>query len=404
MAINEMAQFESVKTKIQETFEILIVKLIARRDSLFEILSNLKQEFEFQEKNRKAAIEELLKTQQHLDQFTQKVNTNIPIHLKATQVYQQALEDLINPRIKTVPLFNCPRHQSLLSLISEFGEVLDCGVPNYSIKSEPTLTAGKKGKGDNELDATGLVIDAANKQIYLADNGNSRIQVVSFEGQFVKSFGMGVLERPYGIAETEEDILVTDTSHHSLFQFSKKDMKQKNQTGTRGDKEGQLNFPHGLSIDTKGNVFVADSWNHRLSVFSRELEFKKCFGTGQLHLPRDVKLTQECVVVLDSSPICVHFFSRNGTLLSSCISQGMGQDCWVYSPQFFCLDVAENIIISDTNHHAIKIFSRNGQHIHTVGKEGMERGELSKPFGISISPLGTIFVVSHNVNFPLQSF
>ena len=50
-------------------------------------------------------------------------------------------------------------------------------VADYSKKLEPTLTAGKKGKGVKDLDAAGLSIDETNKLIYLADCGNSRIQV-----------------------------------------------------------------------------------------------------------------------------------------------------------------------------------------------------------------------------------
>ena len=280
----------------------------------------------------------------------------------------------------------------------------DCEVPDYSKKLNPTVTAGKKGKGVNELDAIGLSIDETNELIYIADFNNSRVQVMSFKGKFVTSFGQEILKGPWGIAVTGEDILVTDTSLHSLFLFDRKSLKLKNRTGNKGKEEGELNSPSGLSIDTNGDVFVADSGNSRISIFSKALEFKNLFGTGQLRSPQDVKLTNECVVVLDWSPNCINFFSRNGTLLSSCISQGDGQDCSIGYPWFFCLDPAENIIISDTYKHAIKIFSKSGQRIHTIGKKGNGKGELIKPYGICISQLGTIFVVSGNPNYFMQCF
>ena len=282
--------------------------------------------------------------------------------------------------------------------------MLEWEVPDYSKKLNPTLTAGKKGKGVNELDAIGLSIDETNELIYIADCGNSRVQVVSFKGKFVASFGQEVLKSPWGIAVTGEDILVTDIALHSLFLFDRKSMKFKKRTGTKGEEEGELNMPIGLCIDTNGDVFVADCLNSRISIFSKALEFKNLFGTGQLRLPQDVKLTNECVVVLDRSQKCIHFFSRNGTLLSSCISQGEGQDCSVEYPWFFCLDPAENIIISDTDSHAIKIFSKSGQRIHTIGKEGNGKGEFIGSCGICISQLGTIFVVSGNPNYSMQCF
>ena len=76
----------------------------------------------------------------------------------------------------------------------------------------------------------------------------------------------------------------------------------------------------------------------------------------------------------------------------------------VYSPQFFCLDPAENILITNCNRHNINILSPSGQLMHTIGKEGHGRGELFYPFGICLSQTGTIFVVSHSDNFCLQSF
>ena len=402
--INPFAQFDAVATKILQTFDPLIGQLIARRDALLRKLSQLREDYATKETTRKAAIQELETTRQQLQQMSLKVNKNIPIHQKATELYQQGLEDLVTPTRLPIPLFSCPTLQTLWTLVSEFGEVSEWEVPDYSKKLNPTVTAGKKGKGVNELEATGLSIDETNELIYLADNNNSRVQVVSFEGKFVTSFGQEVFKRPCGIAVTGEDILVTDTSHHSLFLFDKKSMKLKNRNGTKGKEEGQLHNPCGLSIDTNGDVFVADCLNNRISIFSKALEFKNWFGTEQLDLPLDVKLTNECVVVLDWSQSCINFFSRNGTLLSSCISLGGGQNCSVEYPWFFCLDPAENIIISDTDRHAIKIFSKSGQRIHTIGKEGNRKGEFINPYGICISQLGTIFVVSDNPNYSMQCF
>ena len=39
--------------------------------------------------------------------------------------------------------------------------------------------------------------------------------------------------------------------------------------GGWGSNEGQLLIPHELSVDWNGDVFVADSCNHRVSVFSK---------------------------------------------------------------------------------------------------------------------------------------
>ena len=104
------------------------------------------------------------------------------------------------------------------------------------------MAVGKVGTADNELSATGLVIDELNQLIYIADHDNSRIQVVSFAGNFLKRFGQLILKSPHGIAVTEENVFVTDNT--LLLQFRKKDYKLMKRTGTEGLNSGQLNYPN----------------------------------------------------------------------------------------------------------------------------------------------------------------
>ena len=121
---------------------------------------------------------------------------------------------------------------------------------------------------------------------------------------------------------TEDNVFVTDCTLHALLQFGKKDYKLVRRTVTYGGREGQLYNPRGLCTDYNGDVYVADSSNHRVSVFSKDLNFLIHLGTQQLEFPRDVKVTSNSVVVLDYSPNCIHFFLRSGDLLRSCVTRG----------------------------------------------------------------------------------
>ena len=274
---------------------------------------------------------------------------------------------------------------------------------DYSLKKQPVLAVGEDGSADNELNCpAGLALDEVNQLIYIVDWKNSRIQVVSFEGKFLKRFGQDILKEPWGIAVTADNVFVTDEDLHALLQFRKKDCKLVRRTGTEGAGEGQLCLPHGLCSDYNGDVYVADFGNDRVSVFSKQLQFKKCLASQQLNSPVDVKVTPDSVVILDWSPNCIHFYSRSGDLLRSCVTHG--EDGTVYHPWFFCLDVAGNILIADIMRHDVKILSPSGHLIHEIGKEGYGRGEFSYPCGICLSELGTIFVISWNGNFGLQLF
>ena len=320
LPFNNLKQFDTVSTQILQTFQTLINQLIARRDALLHKLSQLREDYTNKETTRLEAIRELEKTRKQLEEMSLKVNKNIPIHQQATRMYQEGLDNLQTPTKLPHPLFQCQTLKTLQSAVSEFGDVIEYEVPNYSLKKEPILTAGKKGKGEKELNAVGLFFDEDTQQIYIADWGNDRVQVVSLQGEFITRFGQDVLQRPRGISVNKDHIFVTDAVHHSLFKFCKDTLQLLN--STKGSEELQLNQPLGLCIDINGDVYVVDWFNHRIVIFSTNLQFKSTFGTHKLIFPQDVKLTPDCVVVLDWSPKCVHLFSRDADYLSSCISQG----------------------------------------------------------------------------------
>ena len=400
-----ITQFDTVATQIHQTFDPLMAQLIARRDALLLKLSQLRQEYSDKETTRRAAIEELEETQQQMMELSLKVNINLQIHQQATALYKQGLKQLETATKLPYPIFICPKLQELQSIITEFGEVREWEVPDYSLKKVPVVTAGKRGIGDNELNAAGIAIDEDNKHIFIADCDNNRVQIVSFEGRFLTRFGQDTLKMPWGITVSTEHVFITDIRLHALLQFDRNSYELVMRTGTKGSEDGRFNSPQGLCIDYNGDVLVADNGNNRVSVLSKDLLFISNIGIGKLKEPTDVKLTPDSVVVvLDWSPKCVHFYSKNGHLLNSCISQGQGTDCLVYHPRFFCLDLAGNKMISDYGNDRIKIFSQFEQMIHTIGRRGKGIGEFIEPYGICISKLGIIFVLSENPNFSIQCF
>ena len=388
-----MAHFDRVAAKIEITFNQLIAQLIGRKEALLRKVLQLREDFHNKESARKEAIPELEKTQQHMTQLSLKANLNIPIHQQASQAYEQGMQGLATPT-KLPPLFfHCPTRDRLVALIEKFGEVLE-GV-NYVEKKEPILTAEKKGSGDGEFDARGLALDEVEQVIYIADMGNSRVQMFSFQAEFIRKFGENVFKKPWGITLTEDHILVTDVSLHSLLRFNKKTLQLTDRVGGKGSEEGNLDMPRGVAVDTNGDVYIVDNGNRRVSIFSKQLQFLSCIGQGKLDYPLDVKLTAESVVVLDWSEKCLHFFSRNGDLLSSCVTHGYKQECIVFHPFFFCLDKDGNFIISDRDHSQIRIVSRSGELIHSIGSK------IKYPRGVAISETGTIYLA---LSYVLQAF
>ena len=400
-----ISHFDRIAALIQQTFNVLIDQLIKRRDTLCQEVAQLRDDFHNKESARVAAIEELEKTQNQMQQMSLKSNINLPVQEQAVIVFKEAKQKLCVPTPLPNLSFSCPTLSLLQSQIEQFGEVVQLKAPKYSEKKQPILrSAGKYGKGEKELDGRGLALDEVNEKVYIADFNNHRVQVLSFQGEFLSHFGEEVLSLPWGISVTDDYIFVTDIRSHTLFQFCKNSHQLLNRAGGKGWNEGQLSNPMGLSVDSNGDVFVADESNNRVSVFSNLLHYKHTIGQGSLSDPQDVKLTTDKVVVLDSSPNCIHFFSRSGDLLTSCVSQGKGPECLVCGPCFICLDCEQNLLVSDWGHHVIKILSNSGELLHTIGKKGGKKGEFIAPFGIAVAKSGILFVLSRNPNHSMQLF
>eukprot|EP00800_Vazella_pourtalesii_P020881 TRINITY_DN756_c0_g1_i4.p1 TRINITY_DN756_c0_g1~~TRINITY_DN756_c0_g1_i4.p1 ORF type:complete len:216 (-),score=43.09 TRINITY_DN756_c0_g1_i4:95-742(-) len=209
---------------------------------------------------------------------------------------------------------------------------------------------------------------------------------------------------PHGIALHRDNIYVTDYWTHAVLHFKMK--QQIRHVATfgrgRGSSDKQLNYPLGLTVSTDGDVFVADCDNHRIKILDPSLRFKRHVTHQSMKKPRDVKLTRdEMYVLCDDSP-CVRVFSHAGEMTRSLVTRGDGMQ--VSDAYFFCLDAQQNLLISDYGAHNVKIFSKDGTCLHTVGQEGHGRGMLYQPRGVALTKDLNLVIVSNNKNFRLQIF
>ena len=84
--------------------------------------------------------------------------------------------------------------------------------------------------------------------------------------------------RPTDIAwDAAGDIFISDGYGNSRVVKYDKNGKYIASVGTKGNAPGQLNLPHGIAADAKGNVYVADRTNRRIQVFDNDLTFKAIY-------------------------------------------------------------------------------------------------------------------------------
>ena len=91
------------------------------------------------------------------------------------------------------------------------------------------------------------------RNIYVADTGNSRIQKFTHEGQFLSSWGTngnedGQLLSPVGIAIYENNVYVVDEKQYTVQKFDN-DGNFILKWGGLGNENGEFNKPQGITIE-----------------------------------------------------------------------------------------------------------------------------------------------------------
>ena len=77
----------------------------------------------------------------------------------------------------------------------------------------------------------------------------------------------------------------------------------------------------------------------------------------------------------------------------------------LYTPDSKATLYAElNLPISDNGAHGVKMFSKDRTYLHSVGREGYERGILDRLKGCTLTKDLNLVTVFENIRFGLQIF
>ena len=395
---------DPVELEINQLFDHLIVCLNQRRVALLTTYRDTRAQITARPIARARKEQELIGLKTDTEARLQ-MNELRETQERILAEIEQTLAEVRVPQPETRAVFrgNCGHLEQVIAGVGEVVEEVPV-VPRYE-EMRPIVAVGKEGQAPGELmNPWGVAIDENTNLIYIAEGFDScRVSIFSETGEFINTFTHQDMREPHGIAIHRDNLYVTDDGVHAVFQFKiEVDMRLVAKLGSKGSGMGQFYSPRGLTVSTNGDVFVTDWNNHRIQILDDSLHFQREITHQTMEYPWDVKLTPDEVYVLCYVSPCILVFSHAGEKLRQLITRGIGMQ--IGDAHFFCLDRNQNLLFSNWWNNEVRIFSKEGTHLHTIGEHGHEVGMLFHPRGIVLTKNIKLIIVSKNYNYKLQIF
>ena len=217
------------------------------------------------------------------------------------------------------------------------------------------------------------------------------------------------LNKPHGIAANEQgEVYVADTGNHRIVKLYNPghNLIFNKSIGEKGAAAGQFNEPLGVALDSGGELYVTDSRNNRVQVFSTDLQLIDQWGEpgkspGQLTLP-------DGIAVIDKNEQWNYYREEYVVIIDldhSRIQQftpdgkflsGITSSQFGYPDGFLAyaaLDYYNNIYVTDTKNHCVHKFNHRLKYLTSYGRYGDDDKEFIEPRGITIyRRFGQVFV------------
>jgi hypothetical protein len=180
--------------------------------------------------------------------------------------------------------------------------------------------------------------------------------------------------------------------------------------GTQGSDLVQFQSPYGVAVDTAGDIYVADTYNHRIQKFTPAGGSLVSVGevgseAGQFFQPKGLCVDGDGLIYVAEGNHRVQIFNAGLTYVTNFGSSGSAVGEFI-SPSGVQLGVAGRLVVADQGAHRVQLFASNhvalAAYKPPAGESGSLPGQLKLPQGVWPMPDGNAIYVADTRNHRVQ--
>ncbi|MEW6305511.1 MAG: ABC transporter permease subunit [Verrucomicrobiota bacterium] len=259
---------------------------------------------------------------------------------------------------------------------------------------------GSRGTGAGQFNKPRSLAVDLDDNLYVVDM-TGRVQKFSPAGQFLAFWQMPQtdLGRPKGMCLDELGNIVVIEPHYSRINHFSPDGKLATQWGRHGTNAGFVAFPRAAVVNTRGEIYVSEyGKTERIQRFTSQgaaflTEFGRAGqGDGEFSRPEGLGIDAVGqIYVADSCNHRIQIFSPDGHFLRAYGRAGRDRGELSY-PYDVRIDEAGRQFVCEFGNSRIQIFDAEGKPLEIIGGPGTAPGEFANPWSIAFDSHGNLYV------------
>ena len=321
-----------------------------------------------------------------------------------------------------VSALRCPSHERdacpvLACLLALF--VLSGCSPQSSPKSSPVQSQffsrveiiGARGAGVGEFNKPRSVALDKDDNLFVADM-TGRIQKFSSDGKFLLSWQMPQtdLGKAKGMARDREGNIVVIEPHYQRVNHFSPDGKLVAQWGGHMTNGGPFSLPRSVAINSRNELIVSEyTLAERVQVFApRGQKLLRSFGKsgtadGDFNRPEGVGVdAADRIYVADSCNHRIQVFSPEGKFLRAHGKAGAGAGELSY-PYDIAVDSSGRQYVCEFGNSRVQVFDTDDRSLGILGGSGGKPGRFANPWSLALDSKGNLYVADSQ-NHRVQKF